>query len=230
MKSKNMIQIAIDGPASSGKSTVGKLVAQKLGYCVLDTGILYRAFAWKIVNLEIADTFSNHIDELLKSTNIKIEFKNKEAIVFVDDSDVTLNLFTPEISRITSKVAQEEKVRSRVVLYAREAAKDNDIIMLGRDVGTVILPNADLKIYLDASPHERALRRFKEYKSRNIDTSFEKVHNDLLSRDKNDTTREHAPLVLAEDAISIDTTNLNIEDVIEKIILLINNSIVLHPS
>lgn len=230
MKNSNMIQIAIDGPVSSGKSTIGKLVAQKLGYCILDTGIIYRAFAWKILNLNLADTFLNHIDELLKSTSIKIEFKNKEAVVFVDDVDVTLNLFTPEISRITSKVAQEEKVRYRVVLYAREAAQDNNIIMVGRDVGIVILPLADLKIYLDASPEERALRRFKEYESRGINISFEKVHNDLLSRDKNDTTREHAPLVLAEDAISIDTTNLNIDDVIEKIILLINNVIVLRPS
>lgn len=230
MKNNNVIQIAIDGPVSSGKSTVGKLVAKALGYCVLDTGILYRAFAWKIINSNLADAFLDHIDELLKSTSIKIEFKNKEAIVFVNGMNVTLNLFTPEISIITSKVAQELKIRSQIVLYAREAAKDNNIIMVGRDVGTVILPDADLKIYLDASPHERALRRFKEYESRSLDISFEKVYNDLVARDNNDTTREHAPLVLAEDAVRIDTTDLNIDDVIEKITILINHTIAIHLS
>lgn len=230
MKNNKVIQIAIDGPVSSGKSTVGKLVAKILGYCVLDTGILYRAFAWKIINSNLADTFLDHIDELLKYTSIKIEFKNKEAIVFVNGMNVTLNLFTPEISIMTSKVAQELKIRSQIVLYAREAAKDNNIIMVGRDVGTVILPDADLKIYLDASPHERALRRFKEYESRSLDISFEKVYNDLVARDNNDTTREHAPLVLAEDAVRIDTTDLNIDDVIEKITILINNTIAIHFS
>ena len=150
--------------------------------------------------------------------------------MFVDKMDVTGNLFAPYVSAVTSKVAQHPQVRSKMVSYAREAANDNNIIMVGRDVGTVILPDADLKIYLDASPHERALRRFKEYESRNINTSFEKVYNDLVARDSNDSTREHSPLLLTKDAIMIDTTNLTIDDVIEKITILIHNIIVLYPS
>lgn len=233
--SNKVIQVAIDGPVSSGKSTVGKLVAQKLGYCMLDTGILYRAFAWKMIDLNfitkapvsicLNNDYLEKIDKLLTSTSIRIEFKNKEAVLFVDSINVTGNLFTPEVSAVTSVVAQHPQIRSKMVFYAREAASDNNIIMVGRDVGTVILPDAALKIYLDASSKERALRRFKEYQDRGIDITFEKVHNDLISRDNNDTTREHSPLTLAKDAIKIDTTNMEIKEVVEDIVVLVNNTV-----
>lgn len=222
MKNNKVIQIAIDGPVSSGKSTVGKLVAKSLGYCVLDTGILYRAVAWKFLNNGGTDL--GNIEALLKETAIEVNFYGSEALVLVNGMDVTQYLFFPEVSIMTSKVAQILEVRNIVVDYAREAAKGRNIVMVGRDIGTVVLPDASVKIFLSATPEERARRRYEEYETKGVNTTFEDVYRDLLARDKADTTRTHSPLTAAHNAYQLDTTDIGLEQVVREIVSLIQKS------
>ncbi|MFA6308165.1 MAG: (d)CMP kinase [Clostridia bacterium] len=216
------INIAIDGPAGAGKSTIARRIADKLGMLYIDTGAMYRAVALKAVNNSFDTRDKDKVLSILKDISINIIHMNKEQHVLLDGKDVNMEIRTPEISIGASNVAVIPEVRLKLVQIQRKIANNNDVVMDGRDIGSFVLPNANLKIFLSASVDERSNRRLKELHEKNVnDISFEDVKNDIITRDKNDSTRNFAPLIKAEDAIEIDTTEMTIDEVVKKIISLI---------
>ncbi|MCX8132145.1 MAG: (d)CMP kinase [Clostridia bacterium] len=216
------VNIAIDGPAGAGKSTIAKSVAKALGIIYLDTGAMYRAVALKAARQGIDTRDADKLAQMVKSIEIRIAHIGIEQQIFLDGEDVTHKIRTPEISIGASNVAAIPAVRLKLVELQREIADKNSIVMDGRDIGTYVLPNAELKIFLNASVEERALRRYKEQIAKGISgISLEEVKKDIEYRDKNDSSREFAPLSKAADAVEIDTTNYTIEQVAEKIMSLI---------
>lgn len=203
--------IAVDGPAGAGKSTVSKIVAARLGYTYIDTGAMYRA-----VGLKYSETCADLIDVV---ENIDIEL-DESARVFMDGRDVTKEIRTPEISKLASDVSKFGFVRKRLTELQRKMAARGAVIMDGRDIGTQVLPNADLKIFLTATLDERARRRFEELKAKGQAVDFDAVKAEIALRDKQDTEREIAPLAQAADAVLIDSTNLTIEEVVAQILSL----------
>ena len=201
--------IAIDGPAGAGKSTVSKICAARLGYTYIDTGAMYRAVALKVLQS------SKPVEEIIKDVEIKLDAAGK---VFLDGVDVTKEIRTPAVSRGASDVAKFGFVRKKLTELQREMAAQGKVIMDGRDIGTQVLPNADLKIFLTATVEERARRRFLELKEKNLPVDFEQIKTEIALRDKQDSEREIAPLAQAEDAILLDSTSLTIEQVAEKIL------------
>lgn len=212
--------IAVDGPAGAGKSTVSKLVATKLGYTYIDTGAMYRAVALKC-NAECAMRNAQLNEELIIEVTRDIEIKLDEAArVFLDGREVTKEIRTPEVSRGASDVAKIGFVRKKLTELQREMARGGKVIMDGRDIGTQVLPNADLKIFLTASVEERARRRFEELQAKGVSADFAQVVKEITLRDKQDSEREISPLAQAEDAILLDSTNLTIEEVVAEILRL----------
>ena len=210
--------IAVDGPAGAGKSTVSKIVAAKLGYTYIDTGAMYRAVGWKF--LQSGKSFDEKIlQEIVEVIDIRLDTSAK---VFVDNFDVTKEIRTPEVSKLASDVSKFGFVRKKLTDLQRKMAEVGKVIMDGRDIGTQVLPNADLKIFLTASLEERARRRFEELKLKNSNVELEKIQQEIFLRDKQDSEREIAPLKQADDAILLDTTNLSIDEVAEKILELAN--------
>jgi len=202
--------IAVDGPAGAGKSTVSKICASRLGYTYIDTGAMYRAVALKVL------LSGKSLDEnLISDIDIKLDEFGK---IFLDGGDVTREIRTPEVSRGASDVAKFGFVRKKLTQLQRDMAKRGKVIMDGRDIGTQVLPNADLKIFLTATVDERARRRFEELKAKNFAADFDQIKKDIALRDKQDSEREIAPLAQAADAILLDSTNLTIEQVVEKIL------------
>ena len=208
--------IAIDGPAGAGKSTVSKICAAQLGYTYIDTGAMYRAVALKC-NAQCVMRNAQLIEDAIRDIDIRLD---SSARVFLDGREVTKEIRTPEVSRGASDVAKFGFVRKKLTELQREMAKGGSVIMDGRDIGTQVLPNADLKIFLTASVEERARRRFEELKAKNLAADFDKIKNEMILRDKQDSEREIAPLAQAEDAILLDTTNLTIEQVVDEILRL----------
>ncbi len=204
--------IAVDGPAGAGKSTVSKICAARLGYTYIDTGAMYRAVALKVLQ-----SGKNLDENLLKDIEIRLDAFGK---VFLDGRDVTKEIRTPEVSRGASDVAKFGFVRKKLTELQRDMAKSGKVIMDGRDIGTQVLPNADLKIFLTASVDERARRRFEELKSKNFAADLEQIKKEITLRDKQDSEREIAPLAQAPDAILIDSTNMTIEEVVLEILRL----------
>ncbi len=206
------MRIAIDGPSGSGKSSVAKAVAKRLGLLHLDTGGMYRTLGYKVIkdNLNL-----ENIEEVLKNLDLKIVNKK----FFLDGEDVSEKIRSNEVSKIASKVSSIKSVREYMVNLQREISSNNDVILDGRDIGTVVFPNAEVKIYLTASPEVRANRRYLEDGS----LSYEKILEDILKRDYDDSHREHSPLKVADGAKIIDTDNLSFEEVVEKIIGVIKN-------
>ena len=203
--------IAVDGPAGAGKSTVSKIVAAKLDYTYIDTGAMYRAVALK---------YSRSTEDLADIIeNIEIELDDK-ARVFLDGEEVTTEIRTPEISKLASDVSKFGFVRKKLTELQRKMAQRGAVIMDGRDIGTQVLPNADLKIFLMASLEERARRRFEELQAKGQTVNLDAIKNEIALRDKQDSEREIAPLKQAEDAILIDSTNLTIDEVAGKILTL----------
>lgn len=208
------MRIAIDGPSGSGKSSVAKAVAKRLGLLHLDTGGMYRTLGYKVIK----DGLSlENIEEVLKNLDLKIVNKK----FFLDGEDVSEKIRSNEVSKIASKVSSIKSVREYMVNLQREISSNNDVILDGRDIGTVVFPNAEVKIYLTASPEVRANRRYLEDGS----LSYEKILEDILKRDYDDSHREHSPLKVADGAKIIDTDNLSFEEVVEKIIGVIKNEI-----
>lgn len=213
------MQIAIDGPSGAGKSTIAKEISKKLNIEYLDTGAMYRTLALYFDRHNFKD-FDNKdllIDELNK---IDIDVRNDKFYLF--DEDVTSIIRTEEISKLASKISAYKEVREFLVEKQQQIANNRDIIMDGRDVGTVILKNADYKIFLTADIDERAKRRFDELKVKNINVLYEDVKLDLEKRDFNDMNRANSPLIKAEDSIEIDSTNKNIVEIVDEIIKIIN--------
>lgn len=202
--------IAVDGPAGAGKSTVSKICAARLGYTYIDTGAMYRAVALKVL------LSGKPVSEELLD-NIKIEL-DESARVYLDGREVTKDIRTPEVSRGASDVAKLGFVRSKLTELQREMAARGSVIMDGRDIGTQVLPNADLKIFLTASVEERARRRFEELKAKGYSADLNQIAEEISLRDKQDSERKIAPLAQADDAVLVDSTNMTIEQVVAKIL------------
>ena len=203
--------IAVDGPAGAGKSTVSKIVAARLGYTYIDTGAMYRAVALKVLQS------GKSVEDVTRDIEIKLD---DAARVFLDGVEVTKEIRTPEVSRGASDVAKLGFVRKKLTELQRAMAHQGKVIMDGRDIGTQVLPNADLKIFLTATVEERARRRFEELKLKGIAADFEQVRKEIILRDKQDSTREIAPLAQAEDAVLLDSTSLTIDEVVVEILRL----------
>lgn len=213
------INIAVDGPAGAGKSSIARAVAEEIGYIYVDTGALYRSIALYSIENELDDeSLVNSLDKI----NIRLEFIDKCQHVFLNDNDVSDKIRTPEVSMGASKVSAIPEVREFLFGLQKKIAAENNIIMDGRDIGTVVLPDADLKVFLTASAEERANRRFKEMTDSSI--TFEQVLEDIKQRDYNDMHRDVAPLKQAEDAVLLDTTGMTIEEVKQKLKALIDET------
>ncbi len=206
-----MISVAIDGPAGAGKSTLSRKVAEKFGFIYVDTGALYRAVGYKFSSMGIDRELACDIDEILKNTTVDIRFVNGEQRVFLDGKDVSDDIRTPESSMMASAVSAKPAVRAFLLDTQRKLAENNDCLMDGRDIGTVVLPNATVKIYLTASAEDRAMRRYKELIEKGQAVEFKDVFDDMVQRDYNDMHREIAPLKQAEDATVADTTGFEFE-------------------
>lgn len=213
------INIAIDGPAGAGKSTVAKSISKIMGIVYLDTGAMYRTVALKAIRSGMDTKDAEGLASLVESIDIKIEYKDNEQRIYLDGADVSDQIRTPEVSLGASNVAVIPAVRIRMVELQREIAGRNDVVMDGRDIGTYVLPDSKFKFFLVASLDERARRRYEELRAKGADCpSYEEVRDDIAYRDKNDSSRAFAPLSRAQDAIEIDTTDLSPQQVADKIL------------
>lgn len=210
------LKIAIDGPASAGKSTVAKILAKDLQYVYCDTGAMYRALTWQALKNDVSVEDENQLVNVLKNTKISFEPTGDQQKVLVNEADVTDAIRQPDVTNNVSAVSAHKLVREELVRRQQEIAKEGGIVMDGRDIGTAVLPNAEVKIFLIASAKERAERRYKENKSKGITTPLEVLQKEIEERDYKDSHREVSPLVQAEDAVRLDTTSLSIEEVVEK--------------
>ncbi len=217
-----MISVAIDGPAGAGKSSISRLAAKRLGFIYVDTGALYRAVGLKF-SLAGADTSLNcDIDGILAETAVDIRFKDGEQRVYLDGRDVSSEIRTPAASMMASAVSAKPQVRAFLLEMQRKLARENNVVMDGRDIGTVVLPDAEVKIYLTASAEVRAERRLRELKEKGENVTFKEVYDDMVKRDYDDMHRVIAPLKRAEDAVLADTTDCNLEESVELILKIVN--------
>lgn len=208
-----IINVAIDGPSGAGKSTLARLAAKKFGFIYIDTGAMYRASALKMLNLKI--DIKNDVSGVINAiadTKIEISHIGDEQHIYLDGSDVTNLIRTPEVSMGASNIAVIKEVRLKLVDLQREIAKNHSCIMDGRDIGTYVLPDADIKIFLTASVEKRAKRRFDELTEKGENVTFDEVLRDMKKRDKNDEERAFAPLKPADDSILADTSELSLDD------------------
>jgi cytidylate kinase len=212
--------IAIDGPAGSGKSTTARLLAARLGYTYLDTGAMYRAVALLALKNNIPLEDKAAMTEIAEKISIRFQMDGDTNRVFVYDQDVTDAIRSPEVTAAVSQVSAIREVRERMVRIQREMAKKGGVVAEGRDTASVVFPEADLKIYLDASLSERARRRLLDYARLNISSTLEEQMRDLARRDSLDKNREHSPLTKTSDAVIIDTTSLTVEEQVERIVKL----------
>lgn len=212
-----MISVAIDGPAGAGKSSIAKAVAKKLGFIYIDTGAMYRAVAVYAIENGIEIKEENFTDDVLSRIEISIKYDEAGQKIFLCGKDVSKRIREADASIGASDVAVIPAVRLKLVALQRELAKKASVLMDGRDIGTYVLPDATLKIFLTASVEERANRRYKEMLEKGMEADFEKVKQDIIYRDKNDSEREFAPLRQAEDAVLVDTSDMSIDEVIDTI-------------
>jgi cytidylate kinase len=207
------IKIAIDGPAGAGKGTVSKKLAKLLNYTYIDTGAMYRAITYKALQKGIKFIEEDKISDIAQSTDITLEGEK----IFLDGKDISEEIRKPEVSEKVSLVSKIPKVREILVQKQREIAKGKNVVMDGRDIGTVVLPDAQFKFFLTASLEERAKRRYRELKTKNVNVSYYEVVKEIENRDTIDSQRETSPLKIAKDSIVIDTTYLSEEEVVEKL-------------
>lgn len=219
-----MFNVAIDGPAGAGKSTIAKTAAKELGFIYVDTGALYRAIAYNAVTKGVIDDTQKIID-MLTDTNVELKYVDGVQAVYLNGDDVSAYIRTPEISMGASKVSAIPQVREFLLNLQRDIAQKNNVIMDGRDIATVVLPNADVKIFLFASPECRAQRRYKELMEKGEDVTLDDVLADVNQRDYQDSHREIAPLKPSEDSVMADTSKLNLEESIQLIINIIKERI-----
>ena len=210
---KNLV-IAVDGPAGAGKSTIAKIVADKMNINYIDTGAMYRAITYKVLQSGIDINNENEVIEIAKKSDI--DFKDNN--IYLDGKILKEEIRTPEVSHNVSNVAQIKDVRHLMVDVQRDIGNKSSVILDGRDIGSYVFPNADYKFFLVASPKERGERRYKELIKKGYNTTLEEVINDVIRRDGIDSNREFAPLVKANDAIEIDTTGKSIDKVVESVI------------
>ena len=221
MASGGGIRVAIDGPVGSGKSTVAKLAARALGYRHIDTGAMYRAVALLALRREVRLDDVQRLGELARSAKMSFKVRGGEQRLHVDCEDVEDQIRTPEVSRASSLVSAVPEVRWALVEHQRTMAQGGGVVMEGRDIGTVVLPDAEVKVFLTASAEERARRRLLQLQGQGIGASYEDVLADLLRRDEQDSNRSVAPLRVAPDAVVIDTGNLSLEEVVRRVVDLV---------
>ncbi|WP_125572892.1 MULTISPECIES: (d)CMP kinase [Levilactobacillus] len=214
---KQGLQVAIDGPASAGKSTVAKIVATRFHYIYCDTGAMYRAITWKALQAGVALDDEAAIKKLLDGIVIRFEPGKPVQKVYVDDTEVTLAIRQPDVTNAVSQVSALSAVRSELTERQRQIADAGGIVMDGRDIGSTVLPDAEVKIFMVASVDERAQRRLKDNAAKGIDTPLATLKYEIEERDRKDSTRKISPLTQADDAIRLDTTSMSIEQVADRI-------------
>ena len=218
------VSVAVDGPAGSGKSTITKMVAKSLGFNYVDTGAMYRALTYNFLSNGLDELEEEKIKELLSKTDFKVKYVDGVQYVYVNDEEVSDKIRTAEVSKFTSLFAKSPAVRDFLIDTQRNLVNTNNIIMDGRDIASVVLPNADVKIFLTASVEERARRRVLDFERQGIENvDFEKVKEDIKARDWQDENRDIAPLIKVESATLIDTTSLTIDEVVEKMTELVKS-------
>ncbi|HCA55352.1 MAG TPA: (d)CMP kinase [Ruminococcaceae bacterium] len=216
-----MIAVAIDGPAGAGKSTIAKKAAEELGFIYVDTGAIYRAAALACIESHTAIDDAAAVEALLPQLDIRIIFFNGEQHILLNDKDVSESIRSENVSMAASRVSAIPAVRKFLLDLQRNFAKNADVIMDGRDIGTVVLPNAQVKIFLTASPEVRAKRRVLQLEEKGEKADFDKILYDIVQRDYNDTNRKTAPLKAAETAVMVDTSEMTLEEVVNRIVAII---------
>lgn len=211
-----MLRIAIDGPGGAGKSTVARMLAERLGIFYMDTGAMYRASAYKAKESGVNIEDKQALSEMMNAIDLDIYEKNGSLVLCLDGKQLGNEIRTDEISRLASDISAVPECRKKLTDLQKKLASENDLVMEGRDIGTVVIPDAEVKIFLVASPEERAERRYKELLSKGKDVSYEEVKDQLFYRDKQDSSRKEAPLKMAEDAHLINSDGKSIEDVLEE--------------
>jgi cytidylate kinase len=219
---KQKLIIAIDGPAASGKSTTARLVAEKLGYLYIDTGAMYRALTLEIINQQIDIDDAEEVVGVAEKVEVILASSEKGPRTLLNGKDVSEEIRLPRIAQVISKISAYKGVRDIMKMKQRELARKGGVVMDGRDIGSVVLPYADVKIFMDASIDERTRRRAKEMSEKEIDVDVERVREEIVQRDTIDTTRDVAPLKPAKDAHILDTSNLSIIDQVNKVMEIIN--------
>ena len=214
------IQIAIDGPAGAGKSTIAKIVAEKLGYTYIDTGAMYRAVTYKALRTGIQLENAEALETMLRATDIRLQPTSEGQLVFLDGEDVSSPIRSNEVTANVSQVAAHANIRAILVAMQQALAAQGAVVMDGRDIATHVLPEAELKIFMSASVEERARRRQIDNEKRGIPSTFESLVEEIALRDKKDSEREASPLIQAEDALLLDTTELSIDEAAEAILRL----------
>lgn len=213
-----MISIAIDGPAGAGKSTIAKKIASKLSFIYVDTGAMYRAIALHCIRNQVNPTDENSINQLCQEALVTIIYQSGEQLVLLNGENVNAYIRTEEVGKMASTISVYKAVRNKLVELQRELAKSANVIMDGRDIGTFVLPDASVKIYLTAGSRKRAERRYQELTEKGIECHLAEIENDIILRDERDMNREFAPLKQADDAVLVDSSEMTIEEVVETII------------
>ena len=222
---EEQMKVAIDGPAGAGKSTISKAVAKRLGFVYIDTGAMYRSIGLAAVRRGIDTTDAKGVESVLGEVEVSISHTEEGQQIFLNGENVSEEIRLPEISVAASNVAVIPAVRIKLVELQRELAAKTDVIMDGRDIGTYVLPDAEIKIFLTASVEERAKRRLLELVEKGVETDFEAVKADMEYRDKNDSGREFAPLKPAEDSIHFDNTDITLEEAVDKICAIVKGRV-----
>jgi cytidylate kinase len=216
--SKRELIVAIDGPSAAGKSTAGMRVAKRLGYLYIESGAFYRALAWKVREQGIDPADNAALQRLSGATVIEVVRRPDGARILVDQRDVTDQLRTPDMSRIAAQIASNPLVREPMLRLQRTLAKDGGVVMEGRDIGTVVFPDADVKFYLDADTRIRGERRYKELRAKGMDVELQTTIDEIVARDRKDMSRAVAPLRKADDAIALDSTALTLDEVVDTMV------------
>lgn len=212
------INIAIDGPAASGKSTTARLVAEKLGYIYIDTGAMYRAVTLAVLRAGVDVNDRIKVQQVADQSEIRLEQSPNGQVTYLNGEDVSGEIRLPEITQVISIISAYPRLRQVMVAKQRAIAENGGVVMDGRDIGTVVLPDAELKIFMDASVEERARRRFKELEARKIDVDLEAIKKEIEERDRLDSSRDASPLKPADDAIVIDTSNKSIDEQVQEVL------------
>ena len=218
---KKGLTIAIDGPSGAGKSTVARSLAKRLGYVYIDTGAMYRTVALRVKERGISPEDEFGINQLASSLHITLITEGEKTLVFCNGEDITGAIRIPEISRLASTISKQKGVREVLVQMQREMGKGGGAILEGRDIGTVVFPEADVKFYLDAEGEERARRRYDEMVEKGVNVDFKETQEELIQRDHHDMHRTYSPLRKAVDAVFIDSTHRSVEEVVEEMVLVV---------
>jgi cytidylate kinase len=215
---RKRLTIAIDGPSGAGKSTVARFLAKRLGYVYIDTGAMYRSVALRVKEKGISPEDELALNQLASSLHITFITEGEQTRVCCDGEDITSAIRSPEISRLASSISKQKGVREALVQMQREMGKEGGVILEGRDIGTVVFPDADVKFYLDAKSDERVRRRYHEMVKKGVKVDFKETQEELIQRDHNDMHRIHSPLKKANDALFIDSTHRSVEEVVEEMV------------